>query len=220
MTNIVPVGSFLNPVGVVAISGSTISSQRLTDVILRCFNAAAASQGCANSLGFGTGGKDAYGNVTPGFAYGEAIGGGSGAGPTWSGQHAISVHSTNTKLTDVEVVESRCPLLVQEFSIRQDSGGKGKFNGGNGCVREILAREDVNCSIVSQRRVFRPFGLEGGADGSRGRNIWKRKKDEADGEGFDEISMGNNGMVRLRRGDVVRIETPGGGGWGSPIDPY
>lgn len=199
--------------GVVAISGSTISSQRLTDVILRCFNAAAASQGCANSLGFGTGGKDAFGKVTPGFAYGEAIGGGSGAGPTWNGSDAISVHSTNTKLTDVEVVESRCPLLVEEFSIRQGSGGKGKFMGGNGCIRRILAREDVNCSIVSQRRVFRPFGLEGGEDAERGKNIWMRRKD-GDGEGYDEISMGNNGMVRLRKGDAVRIETPGGGGWG------
>jgi 5-oxoprolinase (ATP-hydrolysing) len=73
--NIVPKGSFLNPSGVVAISGSTIASQRLVDVILRAFNAAAASQGCGNSLGFGTGGKDAFGNAIPGFAYGEAIGG-------------------------------------------------------------------------------------------------------------------------------------------------
>ncbi|ESK93976.1 protein isoform a [Moniliophthora roreri MCA 2997] len=104
--NIVPKGGFLNPTGVVAISGSTISSQRLVDVILHAFSAAAASQGCANSLGFGTGGKDAYGNVTPGFAYGEAIGGGSGTGPTWHGSHAISVHSTNTRLTDVEVIEA------------------------------------------------------------------------------------------------------------------
>uniref|UniRef100_A0A0W0EUW7 Putative 5-oxoprolinase n=1 Tax=Moniliophthora roreri TaxID=221103 RepID=A0A0W0EUW7_MONRR len=104
--NIVPKGSFLNPTGVVAISGSTISSQRLVDVILHAFSAAAASQGCANSLGFGTGGKDAYGNVTPGFAYGEAIGGGSGTGPTWHGSHAISVHPTNTRLTDVEVIEA------------------------------------------------------------------------------------------------------------------
>lgn len=110
VTNIVPEGTILNPSGVVAISGSTIASQRLVDVILRAFHAAAASQGDANSLGFGTGGKDAYGNVTPGFAYGEAIGGGSGtfcrrstslwaqcspkdtgAGPGWHGSHAVSV---------------------------------------------------------------------------------------------------------------------------------
>ncbi|KAL0579297.1 hypothetical protein V5O48_002695 [Marasmius crinis-equi] len=210
--NIVPKGSFLNPTGVVAISGSTISSQRLVDVILRAFSAAAASQGCANSLGFGTGGKDAYGNVTPGFAYGEAIGGGSGAGPTWHGSHAISVHSTNTRLTDVEVIEVRCPLLVKEFSIRKGSGGNGRWRGGDGCIRHIEARIPVNCSIVSQRRVFSPFGLEGGEDGARGKNIWHRRDPEDGSE--TEINITNNGMVRLGKGDSIRIETPGGGGWG------
>ncbi|KAL7420641.1 hypothetical protein Q5752_004592 [Cryptotrichosporon argae] len=213
VTNIVPKGCFLNPTGVVAVSGSTIASQRLTDVVLRCFHAAAASQGCANSLGFGTSGKDANGVVVPGFAYGEAIGGGSGAGPSWHGAHAVSVHSTNTKLTDVEVVELRCPLLVEEFSIRRGSGGAGRFRGGDGCVRQVRAREDVNCSIVSQRRVFHPFGLEGGEDGARGRNIWLRVNDDGDEEA---ISLGNNGLCRLRKGDAVRIETPAGGGWGTP----
>lgn len=91
---IVPEGCFLNPRGVVAISGSTISSQRLVDVILRAFNAAAASQGCASSLGFGIGGKDPVtGEVRPGFSYGEAIGGGSGAGPTWHGVSGVAVVS-------------------------------------------------------------------------------------------------------------------------------
>ncbi|KIY50075.1 hypothetical protein FISHEDRAFT_72121 [Fistulina hepatica ATCC 64428] len=210
--NIVPKGSFLNPGGVVAISGSTIASQRLVDVILKAFGAAAASQGCANSFGFGTGGKDVYGNVTPGFAYGEAIGGGSGAGPGWHGSHAISVHSTNTRLTDVEVIEARCPLLVKEFAIQKGSGGRGKWRGGDGCIRHIMARIPVNCSIVSQRRVFAPYGMEGGEDGDRGRNIWHRRDPET-GE-VEQISLGNNGMVRLGRGDSVRIETPGGGGWG------
>ncbi|KAF5362841.1 hypothetical protein D9758_007079 [Tetrapyrgos nigripes] len=214
ITNIVPKGCFLNPTGVVAISGSTISSQRLVDVILRAFMAAAASQGCANSLGFGTGGKDAFGNVIPGFAYGEAIGGGSGAGPGWHGSHAISVHSTNTRLTDAEVIEARCPLLVEEFTIRRDSGGKGRWMGGNGCIRQIKARIPVNCSIVSQRRVFAPFGLEGASDGARGKNIWIRHDPED--QSTAEISMGNNSLVRLGKGDSVRIETPGGGGWGAP----
>lgn len=93
---IVPEGTFLNPTGVVAISGSTISSQRLVDVILRAFNVAAASQGCGNSLGFGTGGKDIHGNVRPGFSYGEAIGGGAGAGPGWHGASAVAVVSRLT----------------------------------------------------------------------------------------------------------------------------
>ena len=93
ITNIVPEGSFLNPTGLVAISGSTISSQRLADVILRAFEAAACSQGCASSTGFGSGGRDAHGNVIPGFTYGESLGGGSGAGPTWNGRHATCVVS-------------------------------------------------------------------------------------------------------------------------------
>jgi 5-oxoprolinase (ATP-hydrolysing) len=91
ITNIVPEGSFLNPTGLVAISGSTISSQRLVDVILRAFEAAACSQGCASSTGFGSGGRAADGTVIPGFTYGESLGGGSGAGPTWHGKDATCV---------------------------------------------------------------------------------------------------------------------------------
>lgn len=83
---------------------------------------------------------------------------------------------------------------------------------GDGCNRHIKARIPVNCSIVSQRRVFSPFGLEGGGDGARGRNIWIRH-DPEDGS-VTEINLGNNGMVKLEKGDSVRIETPGGGGWG------
>lgn len=84
---------------------------------------------------------------------------------------------------------------------------------GDGCIRHIKARIPVNCSIVSQRRVFSPFGLEGGGDGARGRNLWIRH-DPEDGS-VTEINLGNNGMVKLGKGDSVRIETPGGGGWGS-----
>lgn len=101
VTNIVPENSFLNPSGVVAISGSTISSQRLIDVILQAFEAAACSQGCASSTGFGSGGKDASGKVIPGFTYGESLGGGSGAGPSWHGKNAtcvVSISAVETML--------------------------------------------------------------------------------------------------------------------------
>lgn len=143
--NIVPEGSFLNPTGLVAISGSTISSQRLVDVILRAFEAAACSQGCASSTGFGSGGRNADGTVIPGFTYGESLGGGSGAGPTWHGKDATCVvsrlelgrcgeltyqHSTNTRMTDVEIFEQRTPMLMVESVIRRGSGGKGIHNGG------------------------------------------------------------------------------------------
>lgn len=90
---------------------------------------------------------------------------------------------------------------------------------GNGIVRWIEARTPVNASIVSQRRVFAPFGLEGGQDAKRGKNIWCRQIDnqEAGLKEWEEINMGNNGQVALRKGDSVRIETPGGGGWGTPL---
>jgi 5-oxoprolinase (ATP-hydrolysing) len=145
ITNIVPEGSFLNPTGAVAISGSTISSQRLVDVILRAFEAAACSQGCASSTGFGSGGRGPDGTVIPGFTYGESLGGGSGAGPTWHGRNATCVvswlstearkptevqHSTNTRMTDVEIFEQRTPMIMVESTIRRGSGGRGRYNGG------------------------------------------------------------------------------------------
>ncbi|THU93685.1 hypothetical protein K435DRAFT_799522 [Dendrothele bispora CBS 962.96] len=198
VTNIVPKGCFLNPTGVVAISGSTISSQRLVDPRLR------------KLTWFRYWGKDAFGNVMPGFAYGEAIGGGSGAGPGWHGTHAVSVHSTNTRLTDVEVIEARCPLLVEEFSIRRQSGGKGKWMGGQEFPSfppfwrwlHSSNQSSYTCRLlnsVSQRRVFAPFGLEGAADGARGKNIWIRHEPE-DGS-VTEINLGNNGMVKLGKED-------------------
>ncbi|ORY29319.1 5-oxoprolinase [Naematelia encephala] len=206
-----PKGSIINPCGVVAISASTISTQRLIDVILRTFGAAACSQGCASSIGFGTGGKDAYGNVTPGFTFGESLGGGTGAGPTWDGQHCTHVHCTNTRLTDLEVIEHRTPLLITEMFIRKGSGGSGKHRGGCGMDKTFEARRDLNCSIVSQRRVFPPLGLAGGGNGARGENIWMRKTEDG---GFDIINMGHNGLVKMRKGDRVTIRTPGAGGWG------
>ena len=213
ITSIVPAGCILNPTGGVAVSGSTIASQRVIDVILKAFEAAAASQGCANSLGFGMGGKDSTGKVTPGWAYGEAIAGGTGAGEGWHGVHATSCHSTNTRLTDVEVIESRLPLLVERFEIRRGSGGRGKWNGGDGCFRQIKARENVSVSIVSQRRVFAPYGMKGGKPGAKGRNLIYRRMDNG---AIAQISLGYNGMSTLQKGDYVTIETPAGGGWGEP----
>ena len=111
ITNIVPFGCYMNPSGTVAICGSTISSQRLIDVILQAFNAAACSQGCASSTGFGSGGKDPQtGQVVPGFTYGESLGGGSGAGPSWHGRHAVCVVSGPG-----EVVESSLISALDQY---------------------------------------------------------------------------------------------------------
>ncbi|WWC92039.1 uncharacterized protein L201_006993 [Kwoniella dendrophila CBS 6074] len=216
ITNIVPEGSYINPTGVVAISGSTIATQRLVDIILQAFKAAACSQGCASSTGFGSGGKDTSGKVTPGFSYGESLGGGSGAGPSWNGANCVHVHCTNTKLTDTEIFEQRCPMLLVESAIRSGSGGKGKFKGGDGMSKLFEARMPLNFSIVSQRRVFHPRGMEGGENGQRGKNTVYRLNQNLDikQDGYTEIGVGSNGIAKLQSGDRVKIETPGGGGWG------
>lgn len=119
-------------------------------------------------------------------------------------------HSTNTRLTDVEIFEQRTPLILLDSSIRWESGGRGAHRGGNGMAKMFEAREDVNFSIVSQRRTFAPKGMKGGEDGARGANTWFKKTDG----GYQAINVGSNGIAKLKKGDRVRIETPGGGGWG------
>lgn len=146
----------------------------------------------------------------PGWSYGEAFGGGSGAVEGHAGEHAVSVHSTNTRLTDVEVIEQRTPLLLKECSIRHGSGGSGRYRGGDGCARHFVALADLNASIVSQRRVYAPFGLNGGGDAARGKNVLIRNRE---GKAIS-IALGHNGMAKLKKGDEIRIESPGGGGWG------
>lgn len=203
----VPQRSILHPSPLVAVCGSTIASQRVADVILRCFRACAASQGCANSFGWGLGGKDpATGVVAAGWNYGEALGGGSGAGPGWRGADAVQVHSTNTKTTDVEVIERRTPVVVRQYRVREGTGGRGRWRGGDGVVREVEARVPLRFSILSERRVYSPYGLEGGGDGSVGKNYWIRR----DEEGREEwISLGGKAVVDVGPGERVMICTPG-----------
>ncbi|GME35855.1 5-oxoprolinase (ATP-hydrolysing) [Neofusicoccum parvum] len=210
----IPRGSILNPSPAVAVCGSTIASQRVVDAILRAFGAAAASQGCANSLGWGEGGRDPItGVVAPGWNYGEALGGGSGAGPGWHGTAAVQVHSTNTKTTDPEVIERRTPVVVRRYEVREGTGGAGRWRGGDGVVREVEARVGLRFSILSERRVYSPYGMAGGRDGSVGKNYWIRRAEE----GAEEwISLGGKAVVDVSAGERVMICTPGGGGWGAP----
>jgi 5-oxoprolinase (ATP-hydrolysing) len=214
ITIIVPKGCILNPTSSVAVCGSAIASQRITDTIFRAFGACAASQGCANSFGWGMGGKDAgTGEVTKGWNYGEAIGGGSGAGPGWHGAHAVNVHATNTRNTDPEVIEKRTAVLVRQYAIRRGSGGRGRWNGGDGTIREIEARGRLRFSILSERRVFHPYGMEGGEPGEVGKNVvWKRNEEGM----LEEMSLGGKAVVTLDAGEIIQINTPGGGGWGIP----
>ncbi|KAI9739551.1 MAG: hypothetical protein M1834_006267 [Cirrosporium novae-zelandiae] len=210
----IPKGTILNPSPTVAICGSTIASQRITDVIFKAFDSCAAAQGCANSFGWGMGGKDPRtGIVRPGWNYGEALGGGSGAGPTWHGAHGVNVHATNTKNTDAEIIEKRTPVLVRKYEIRRGSGGKGKFNGGDGIVREIEARVPLKFSILSERRVYNPYGMHGGYPGGLGKNYMFKKNAKG---ALEKISLGGKAVVNLQVGEIMQINTPGGGGWGKP----
>ncbi|KAJ1553912.1 hypothetical protein HK405_006555, partial [Cladochytrium tenue] len=104
------------------------------------------------------GGKDEAGNVRAGFGYYETIAGGSGAGPTWHGRSGVHTHMTNTRITDPEILERRYPVLLREYSLRAGSGGAGAFRGGDGVVRELEFLETLNVSMLSERRVFAPYG--------------------------------------------------------------
>ncbi|ETS82095.1 hypothetical protein PFICI_07097 [Pestalotiopsis fici W106-1] len=211
----VPYGSMLNPSPAVAICGSTLASQRVIDTILRAFRRCAASQGCASSFSWGMGGRDPEtGKVLPGWNYGESLGGGVGALPGYHGESAINVHSTNTRNTDPEVVEKRTAVLVTKYAVRKGSGGRGQWRGGDGVTREIQARIPLKFSILSDRRVYRPYGMEGGEAGHRGQNYVFKFNQE--GTGFEQINLGGKAVVVLNPGEKMQINTPGGGAWGKP----
>jgi 5-oxoprolinase (ATP-hydrolysing) len=210
----VPEASILSPAkGLAVVGGNVLTSQRITDVVLRAFRACAASQGCCNNLTFGTGGKDLEtGEHKDGFGYYETIAGGAGAGPTWEGTSGVHVHMTNTRITDPEVFEKRYPCILRAFTLREGSGGQGRYNGGDGTVRDIEFRVPVQCSILSERRSRQPYGMEGGGAGSSGVNLIVRKNEE----GRESIvNLGAKATTRLGPGERVIIQSPGGGAWGS-----
>ncbi|KAJ5893853.1 hypothetical protein N7495_005544 [Penicillium taxi] len=210
----IPKGSVLRPGASVAICGSTLASQRVVDTILRAFKSCAAFSGCANSFGWGMGGKNPEtGVIEPGWNYGETVGGGCGAGPSWDGEHAIQAHSTNTKITDAEVVEKRTPVIIRKHAINPGTGGAGKYCGGNGAVREVEARIPMRFSILSDRRVYSPYGMNGGQPGTVGRNYAFKWND--DKTALEKTSLGGKAALALAAGEIMQINSPGGGGWGS-----
>lgn len=193
-------GSVLNPSETAAIVGGNVTtSQRITDVILKSFKAVADSQGCMNNFTFG---DDSFG-------YYETIAGGSGAGPTFDGSDSVQVHMTNTRITDPEILESRCPVLLVQFAVRPGSGGQGKHKGGCGVIREFEFKTDLQVSILSERRVFAPEGICGGKNGSKGINILTYP----DGR---EVYVGGKCSIQVEKGTKFKILTPGGGGYGDP----
>lgn len=210
----IPPRTLLSPSkGAGVVGGNVLTSQRITDVVLKAFNACAASQGCCNNLTFGTGGKSANGEHVNGFGYYETIAGGSGAGPTWVGQSGVHTHMTNTRITDPEVFEKRYPCILREFSLRKGSGGRGSHPGGDGVVRDIEFLIPVQCSILSERRSHQPYGLQGGGPGASGKNLWV-KRSEATGD-ERAVSLGAKATVAMGKGDRIVLHTPGGGAWGS-----
>ncbi|KAI1270287.1 hydantoinase B/oxoprolinase [Xylariaceae sp. FL1019] len=231
----IPPKSLLSPsTGAAVVGGNVLTSQRVTDVIFKAFEACAASQGDCNNLTFGFGGNLSGETEVKGFGYYETIAGGSGAGPTWEGTSGVHTHMTNTRITDSEVFERRYPVILREFSIREGSGGKGQHKGGDGVVRDIEFRIPVQVSILSERRVYHPYGLAGGEDAACGLNVWVRRVAKSDPEkdlaaqGHPEnennneieyeerhISMGAKNSAPMKPGDRIIINTPGGGGWGT-----
>ena len=215
---ILPKGTFLNPSsGPAVCAGNTQTSQRIVDVILKAFRAAAASQGCMNCLGFfGEGGTDAEGKKLTGYAYafGETICGGSGGTSARAGASGVHTHMTNTRITDPESLEKRYPVILREFAIRHGTGGKGMHKGGDGVVRDIECRAPLSFSVITERRSVAPYGMNGGEPGERGANYWVRRVKNSEREEWRWINIGAKNMVRMDAGDRCVIHTPGGGGWG------
>ncbi len=203
LTIIVPEGSLLNPVHPAAVvAGNVETSQMIVNALYGALGVLASAQGTMNNLTFGN----------ESYQYYETICGGSGAGPDFHGTDAVHTHMTNSRLTDPEVLETRFPVRLTSFCIRQGSGGAGTFRGGCGVVRQIQFNTAMNVSILSNHRVYTPFGLQGGEDGATGRN-WCQKHDGS----IMELPSTTN--LSVAAGDLLVIETPGGGGFGAVNEP-
>ncbi len=198
---IVPPGSFLAPEpGHAVVAGNTEVSQMTANALLAALDACASAQATMNNLLFG---DDTY-------QYYETVCGGTGAGEGFDGTSAVQTHMTNTRMTDPEILEMRYPVRLEEFAIRRGSGGAGRWRGGDGARRRIRFLRPMHAVIVASRRNVAPHGLHGGADGAPGRQ-WVERVD-----GTMTPIPGNAGAADLAVGDVLVLETPGGGGWGPP----
>lgn len=179
------------------VGGNVETSQRVVDTLLKAFGLAACSQGTMNNVVFGDGR----------FGYYETVCGGAGAGPGWDGASAVHTHMTNTRITDPEVLEHRYPVRLERFEIRRGSGGKGRHRGGDGARRELKFLAPMSLSLLTQHRVERPYGMEGGEPGAPGRQRLVRTNGE-------EVDLPSIAAAEVEPGDRLILETPGGGGWG------
>jgi 5-oxoprolinase (ATP-hydrolysing) len=197
---VIPEGSMLSPrYPAAVVAGNVETSQAVTDCLFGALGALAAAQGTMNNLNFGN----------EKYQYYETICSGSPAGPGFDGTDAVHTHMTNTRLTDPEVLEFRYPVLLEDFHIRPDSGGRGEWNAGSGIRRTIRFLEKMDCTILSGHRRVPPFGLAGGRPGQIGEN-WVRRKDGRMErlQGCDETT--------IDAGEAIIIQTPTAGGYGDP----
>ncbi len=200
ITIVVPQPSMLAPRDPAAVvAGNVETSQALTDALYGALGVMAAAQGTMNNLSFGNKNHQYY----------ETIGGGSGAGPGFAGAAAVQTHMTNSRLTDPEVLESRFPVRVECFEIREGSGGAGRYPGGDGVRRHLRFLEPMEVMILANRRRIPPYGCAGGSPGAPGRSWLERACGET-------VPLGSCDRVQAQAEDLVVIETPGGGGYGFP----
>jgi N-methylhydantoinase B len=209
---IAPAGTVVNARPPAAVAGGNVeTSQRIVDVLLRALAQAipdripAAASGTMNNLTIG--GIDP--RTSEPFAYYETIAGGMGARPTKDGVSGVHTHMTNSLNTPAEALEYAYPMRLRQYSFRPESGGRGLNTGGDGIVREIEVLTDAQVTLLADRRSRGPYGLSGGADGAPGRTVIVRQ------DGCEEEIPGKT-SVRLRSGERIRVESPGGGGWGKP----
>jgi 5-oxoprolinase (ATP-hydrolysing) len=195
---IIPDGSMLNPhYPASVVSGNVETSTCITNALYGALGIMAAAQGTMNNFTFGN----------ERYQYYETISGGSGAGDGFDGTDVVQTNMTNSRLTDPEVLEFRFPVRLESYEIRHGSGGKGKWHGGNGGIRKMRFLEPMTASILSNNRLYAPFGMAGGELGAKGRNSVVR----SDGR-VDELRHVDK--TQMQAGDLFVIETPGGGGYG------
>jgi N-methylhydantoinase B len=211
---VAPAGTVVNPVAPAAVgAGNVETSQRIVDVVLGAFARALPRRIPAAS--YGTMSNLLVGGVDPRdgrpFAYYETLAGGHGAGPGWHGESAMQAHMTNTRNTPVEALEHAYPLRVVATRIRRGSGGRGRWRGGDGIERVIALRARARVTVISERRVLRPWGLAGGAAGARGVNLLRV------GGSRGPARLPGKFQIDLASDSVITVSSPGGGGFGRAV---
>jgi N-methylhydantoinase B len=213
LTLVTPAGSIVDALPPASVAGGNVeTSQRIVDVLLRALAQAvpdrvpAASAGTMSNLTIG--GLDP--RIAQPFTYYETTAGGMGARPGIDGISGVQTHMTNSLNTPIEALEYAYPLRVRRYAYRDGSGGGGQFRGGDGLIREVEMLADAQVTLLAERRKFRPYGLQGGEEGAPG-HAWILKAGST-----EEIEIPGKCSQRLSKGDILHIETPGGGGWGKP----